>query len=352
MMDFEVRAKELLPDYVLSYFAATAGDAGNAEGVADWSAIRFRPYVLRDVSSIDTTTSVLGTPVRTPILIAPMAQQAAAHPDGEAAMARAAAAEGGLLGVSTNAAVSFASVAAEGAPWWFQVYVARDRHLTELLVKRAVHHGAAALLLTVDLATLFQGDANPRNWAEVPGKARLGNLTAEERAAAEADGKFTDRSVGFEIIQWLHELSDLPIVVKGVLRGDDALRCVDAGAAGIVVSTHGGRRLGYSISSAMALPEVVAAVGARAEIYVDSGLRSGEHVAAALAMGARAVFVGRPHLWALVAAGAEGVRAVLSGLTAELALVMKQLGVSRLDELTEDLLAGRIECHWSNRSAI
>ncbi len=174
MTDFEVRAKELLPDYVRSYYSATAGGASDAEGVADWSAIRFRPYVLRDVSSIDTTTSVLGTPVRTPILIAPMAQQAAAHPDGEAAMARAAAAEGGLLGVSTNAAVPFASVAAEGAPWWFQVYVARDRHLTELLVKRAVQHGAAALVLTVDMATLFRGSMNPRNWAEGPGKARPG----------------------------------------------------------------------------------------------------------------------------------------------------------------------------------
>jgi 4-hydroxymandelate oxidase len=339
MTDFEVRAKELLPDYVWSYFSATAGGACDAESAAAWSAIRFRPYVLRDVSSVDTTTSVLGTPVRTPILIAPMAQQAAAHPDGEAAMARAAAAEGGLLGVSTNAAVPFASVAAEGAPWWFQVYVARDRHLTELLVKRAVEHGAVALLLTVDMATLFRGSVNPRNWAEVPGKARLGNLTAAERAAAEPDGKFTDRTVGFEIIDWLHQLSGLPIVVKGVLRGDDALRCVDAGAAGVLVSTHGGRRLGSSISSATALPEVVAAVGGRAEIYVDSGLRSGEHVAAALAMGARAVFMGRPHLWALAAAGAEGVRTVLSGLTAELAFVMKQLGVSRLDQLTEDLLA-------------
>src|SRR5215204_5728471 len=199
--DFEARAQELLPDYVRAYFHATAGSgASDAEGIADWSAIRFRPYVLRDVSSIDTTTSVLGTPVRTPILIAPMAQQAAAHPEGEAAMARAAAAEGGLVGVSTNAAVPFASVEAEGAPWWFQVYVARDRRLTELLVKRAVRHGAAALLLTVDMATLFRGSVNPRNWAEVPGKARLGNLTSDELAAAEPDGKFTDRTVGFEII--------------------------------------------------------------------------------------------------------------------------------------------------------
>ncbi len=130
-----------------------------------------------------------------------------------------------------------------------------------------------------------------------------------------------------------------------MLRGDDALRCVDAGAAGILVSTHGGRRLGSSISSATALPEVVAAVGAHAEIYVDSGLRSGEHVAAALAMGARAVFLGRPALWALAAAGAEGVRTVLSGFTAELALVMKQLGVSRLDQLTKDLLADPVACH-------
>ena len=339
--DFEARAQLLLPDYVRAYYSATAGSGVvEAEGIAEWSAFRFRPYALRDVSTIDTTTSVLGTPLRTPILVAPMAQQVAAHAEGEAAMARAAAAEGTLLGVSSHAAVPFASIAAEGAPWWYQVYVTRDRHLTELLVGRAVEQGATALILTVDMMALLPASVNPRNWAEGPAKARMSNLTAEELAAAGPEGRATDASVGFEVIDWLREVSGLPVVVKGVLRGDDALRCVDAGAAGIVVSTHGGRRLGPSISSARALPDVVAAAGNRTEIYVDSGLRTAEHVAAALAMGARAVFIGRPLLWALAAEGADGVRTVLAELTADLALVMTQLGVSRLDQLTPDVLSG------------
>ena len=347
--DFEARAQELLPDYVRAYFHATAGSgASDAEGIGDWSAIRFRPYALRDVSTIDTTTSVLGTPVQTPILIAPMAQQTAAHTEGEIAMARAAAAVGTLLGVSTNAAVPFASIAAGGAPWWFQVYVARDHHLTELLVQRAVEQGASALILTVDMIALLPAAVNPRNWADVPGKARLSNLTPAELAAAGREGSAADASISFDTIGWLRDLSGLPVIVKGVLRGDDARCCVDSGASGIVVSTHGGRRLGPSISSARALPEVVEAVDGRAEIYADSGLRTGEHIAAALAMGARAVFLGRPLLWALSVEGSEGVRTALSELTAELALVMVQLGVSRLDALRPDLLAsngaaGRLE---------
>jgi 4-hydroxymandelate oxidase len=338
--DFEASAEKLLPDYVRAYFRATAGSGvGDAEGMADWSAIRFRPYALRDVSIIDTATSVLGKPVQTPVLIAPMAQQLAAHNEGEVAMARAAAAIGTLIGVSNHAAVPFASVAGEGAPWWFQVYVARDRHLTELLVQRAVEHGASALILTVDMMALLPAAVNPRSWAEVPGKARMTNLTPEELAAAGPEGIATDTSIGFETIGWLRELSGLPVVVKGVLRGDDARCCVDSGAAGIVVSTHGGRRLGPSISSARALPEVVAAVDGQVEIYADSGLRTGEHIAAALAMGARAVFLGRPLLWALAVEGSDGVRTVLTELTAELKLVMMQLGVPNLNSLTSDLLA-------------
>ena len=336
---FEARARQLLPEYASAYFAATAGSGvSDAESTADWSAVRFRPYTLRDVSALDTGTTVLGTPVRTPVLIAPMAQQVAAHEEGEAAMARAAAAAGTILGVSTNAAVPFSAVAAEGAPWWFQVYVTRDRHLTELLVERAVGNGATALILTVDMVALLPAAVNPRNWADVPGRARMTNLTPAELAAAGAAGTAIDPTVTFEVIGWLSQLSPLPVVVKGILRTDDALRCVDAGAAGIVVSGHGGRRLGPSITPARALPEIAAAVGDSLELYADSGLRTGEHVAAALALGARAVFLGRPLLWALAAAGSEGVTAVLDELTAELALVLTQLGVPRASELTSDVL--------------
>lgn len=339
-MDLEAEARAVLPDHVARYFAAAYGSgASHLSGLADWEAVRFRPRVLRDVSQLDLTTRVLGTSVQTPVLVAPMAQQVAAHADGEAATGRAVRQAGSLLGVSTNTAVSFADIAASGAPWWYQVYVARDRSLTERLVERAVEHGARALILTVDLTTWPAPDAHPRSWPEGPAKARITNLSAAERAAVGPAALALDLSLTFEDIGWLVQLGGLPVLVKGVMRADDAIRCVDAGASGVVVSTHGGRRSATAVSSARALPEVVAALHGRAEVYVDSGIRRAEHVAVALAMGARAVFVGRPVLWALAARGEEGVLAVLDALTAELAQVMAQLGAATLTDLTPDLLA-------------
>jgi 4-hydroxymandelate oxidase len=185
---------------------------------------------------------------------------------------------------------------------------------------------------------------NPRDWPGSQAKYRLANLTAAEQAAARPAGIAGDPSINFDTIGWLRELSGLPVVVKDVLRADDARRCVDAGAAGVVASTHGGRRLGPTISSAKALSEIVTAIGDQAEVYANGGIRSGEHIAAALAMGARSVFVGRPILWALAAAGQEGVEEVIKSLTEELRHVMVQLGVAGIDALTPDLLvtsAGR-----------
>lgn len=340
MFDFEAEARGLLPAHAAAYFAAAAGSGASlGEGIADWAAVRFRPRVLRDLSCVDLSTTVLGTRVETPILVAPMAQQLAAHPSGEIAMGRAVASVGSLLGVSTNAAVAFGDIAATGAPWWFQVYLTKDRSLTELMVRRAVGSGAGALILTVDMITPLPADVNPRNWPEGPDKARMTNLTAEELAAAGPGGTEMDPTLSFSDIDWLSQISGLPVLVKGVLRGDDAELCLAAGAAGIVVSTHGGRRLSPSISSARALPEVVRAVGDRGEVYVDSGLRNAEHVAAALAMGARGVFLGRPALWALSAKGEEGVAATLSGLATDLRQVMGQLGAPTIADLTPDLIA-------------
>jgi 4-hydroxymandelate oxidase len=339
-LDYEARARAILPAHVGAYYATGAGTGDiHLEGIADWSRVRFRPRVLTDVGSIDVSASVLGSSVRTPVLVAPMAQQLGAHPDGEAAMGRAVLETGSLLGVSTHTAVPFSVIAETGAPWWLQVYVMRDRSLTERLVHRGVDHGARALLLTVDMIALLPAAVNPRLWPDDVAKTRWANLTAAEQAEAGEHGLETNPSIDFSTIEWLKRLSGLPVLVKGVVRSDDAQRCVDAGAAGVVVSTHGGRRLGPSISSARALPEVVAAIGKQAEVYVDSGVRAPEHVTAALAMGARAVFVGRPALWALAVDGPEGVQAVIDGLTEGLRHVMMQLGAARLAELTPDLIA-------------
>lgn len=341
MDEMEKAARAKLPNHVSAYFAAGAGTNSELmEGAAAWSAIRFRPRVLRDVSAIDLTTTVLGTSVSSPVLIAPMAQQRAAHDEGEVAMGRAVASRGSLLGVSTATSVPFADISGTGAPWWFQVYVTRERHLTELLVERAVASGAGALILTADMMALLPPAVNPRSWPEGVAKTRMFNLTPEELAAAGPGATEVDLKLTFDDIGWLSELSGLPVLVKGVLRADDAANCVAAGAAGVVVSTHGGRRTGPSVGSAHALPEVAAALSGRAEIYVDSGIRSGQHVAAAIAMGARGVFVGRPALWALAARGEAGVAEVLDTLTAQLSLVMLQLGVSSVSDLaTCDLIA-------------
>jgi 4-hydroxymandelate oxidase len=237
--------------------------------------------------------------------------------------------------VSTNTAVAFERIAAAGAPWWFQVYLLPDPDLTRLLVERAAAAGATALILTVDLTPLVVPHSG--DWPDVPGRVRLGNLTAAERERLDSVWKTTDASL--EHIAWLREISGLPVVVKGILRADDATAAVDAGARGVIVSTHGGRRMGSSVSSLAALPEVVAAVGERSEVYVDSGIRSGSHVLAAVALGARAVFVGRPVMWGLATGGADGAASVLERLTAEFVGALAESGVRDLADVTPDLVA-------------
>jgi 4-hydroxymandelate oxidase len=333
--ELERSAAASLEEYVREYFAAVAGDPGRyREALAEWDAIRFRPRALRGQRDLSPATTVLGQHVATPVLVAPMANQVAADPRGEAATAEAAQRTGTLLGVSTNTAVAFERIAAAGAPWWFQVYLLPDRDLTQRLVERAAAAGATALILTVDLTPLVVPHSG--DWPDLPGKVRLGNLTAAERELLESVWKTTDASL--DDIEWLHRVSGLPVVVKGILRADDAAAAVDAGARGVIVSTHGGRRMGDSVSSLAALPEVVSAVANRCEVYVDSGVRSGSHVLAALALGARAVFVGRPVMWGLATAGADGAASVIERLTAEFVGSLAASGVRDLADVTPDLV--------------
>jgi 4-hydroxymandelate oxidase len=300
--------------------------------------------VLRNTATVDTATTVLGTPVSSPILVAPMAQQVAADPRGERATAAAAASAGTLLCVSTNTAVPFADVTATGAPWWFQLYLFRDRTISEQLVDRAVEHGAGAMILTVDITGLRHPSpeatysVDPTQWPLSPGADRLVNLDPDLRERSRGEGGWFDRDMGFGAVEWLHGRSGLPVVVKGVLRGDDARRAVDAGAAAVLVSTHGARAFASSIPSADALAEVVGAVGSEVEVYVDSGLRSGIDVATAVALGARAAFLGRPVMWGLATGGEEGVRRVLTTVREELVTAMDLLGAPTVADLTPDLV--------------
>lgn len=337
--ELEARAAAALPEAVYEYYRQGAGQELTAgEAVAAWDRLRFRPRVLRDVSARQVATTVLDTPVDTPILVGPATLQRHAHPDGEAATAAGAAAAGTLLCVSSNTGVRFEAVAAAGAPWWLQIYVVRDRGLTEQMLRRAVDAGARAVVLTADTPVVGQKyGAGQDVWALTPDDYLLANVDTAGRPDSALD-KADD--LGPDTIGWLAEVTGLPVLVKGVLRADDALICAEAGAAGVIVSTHGGRQLDGAVSSARALPAVVDALaGTGVEVYVDGGLRRGEHVLAALALGARAVLIGRPMLWGLAADGADGVRRVVGGLTADLRHAMQLAGANTLAELTPDLIA-------------
>jgi 4-hydroxymandelate oxidase len=314
-----------------------------------WSRLRLRPRVLRDVSQVSMATTVLGSAIEVPLLVAPMAYHRMAHPDGEAASAAGAGAAGAGYILSTQATMTVEEVAeaVPGAMRWFQVYVVRDRGWTADLVARAAAAGYRALVLTVDVPVLGNRLRDLRNDFQLPtglkpanappaGAARQRELDVDLLAQA---GQF-DPGLTPEVIGWLAERSGLPVLVKGVLRGDDALACLEAGAAGVVVSNHGGRQLDSVVATADALAEVVAAVGARVEVYVDGGIRHGTDVLKALALGARAVLVGRPVLWGLTMGGAHGVERVLSGLAGELQLAMALCGAVGVDDLTPDLIAG------------
>jgi len=352
-MDFEpleAAARAALTASAYDYFAGGSDDEATLrDNVAAWGRIRLRPRVLRDVTLIDTATTVLGTPLAMPILVAPVGYQAMAHPGGEAEAARGTAAAGSLYVASTVANTRLEDIAADAGPRWMQVYVQKDRAATAALVRRAAAAGYTALVLTVDLPVLGRRRRDERNSFTLPPGLTVANFgldmpaVAGQSGIAAQVGRDLDPGLTPEDIGWLQDTSGLPVLVKGVLRGDDAQLAVDAGAAGVVVSNHGGRQLDTAISGAQALPEVVAAVASsanpRAEVYVDGGVRAGTDVLKALAMGARAVLVGRPMIWGLATGGAAGVTAVLSELQTELANAMALCGARSIAELTPDLLA-------------
>jgi len=342
--ELEELACRKLPPPVSEYFRqGSSAGLSTAGAVAAWDRVRFRPRMLRDVSGVHTGTAVLGHDVAAPILAAPWTLQRAAHPDGEVATARAIAAARSLMVVSSNAGSAFEDIAATGVRWWLQPYILKDRGLTTAMTRRGVEAGAAAVVLTVDTPVVGRKlNVGPPVWDVVPGEFMRVNIdTSDADVALDKADDLTPDAIG-----WLAEITGLPVVVKGVLRGDDAAAMVAAGAAAVWVSNHGGRQLDQAVATAVALPEVAEAVaGTGAEVYVDGGLRRAEHVLAALALGARAVFVGRPVIWALAAGGADqaggtaGVTGMLAELGADLAHVMTLAGARDVTEVTPDLIA-------------
>ena len=337
-------ARAALPPDVWDYYAAGSGDelaVGEAE--AAWAEYRLRPRVLHDVSTVDLTTDLLGVPLASPLVVAPMAFHALAHEEGECATIAGAGAAGCLTVLSTRSSRRLEDVgAAATAPWWFQAYLMRDRSLTEALVQRAAQAGARAVVLTVD--TPYVGSkfrvagvrfAVPDDQYLINVAQHLGTRAVGREAAEQ------DPSMSPDVIGRLAEVSGLPVVVKGLLRGDEALRCIDAGAAAVIVSNHGGRQLDRAIPSAHALPDVVNGVGGRVPVLVDGGIRSGTDVLVALALGARAVLVGRPVLWALASGGERAVTESLGALTSHLRHVLAVAGAASIADLDASMVTIR-----------
>ncbi len=334
----EADARARLPEAVFDYYAGGSGEEATlADNTAAWARVRLRPRVLRDVSSVRTAIELLGTPLASPVLVAPTAFHSLAHPEAEVATARGAREAGSLLVLSSRASRRMEDVVAGAGPWWLQVYVFKDRGLTRALVRRAVAAGARALVLTGDTPVVGRKRRDRGDSAlalpEEDFLANLEGLTRRELAEQAPDVTFAD-------IAWLRELSGgLPVLVKGVLRADDARECLHHGAGGLIVSNHGGRQLDGAVSTADALPEVVEAAEGRVPVLVDGGVRTGRDVLRALALGARAVLVGRPVLWGLATGGADGVRRVLDGLREDTAHALALAGVPEVSGVGPDLIA-------------
>jgi 4-hydroxymandelate oxidase len=327
-VQFASVARLLLSDPVAGW--VDAGEEAPSDARAAFDRIRLLPRVLHPVAEVTTATTLLGTPVRAPIGVAPIGIQGALHPDGERATAQGAAAAGtiAILPVNATASVEDVRAAAPDAPLWFQLYAWPDRGALAEVVARAEAAGCRALVPLVNTPVPYP-HVPPRVGFRLPAGMELAHGAAAHGLDATLDPGW---------LEWLAGLSSLPVVPKGVLHPRDALRALDAGARGVIVSNHGGRQLPRSIATIDALPAVVEAIGGRAEVYLDGGVRTGTDVLIALARGARAVFVGRAACWGLAVGGAEGVRRVLDRLREQLVLEAATCGIPDLSSVPADLL--------------
>jgi len=350
LSELEALARARLAKMTWDYYASGADDERCVvRNAAAYEAIRLHYRVLVDVADRDLSTTVLGQRIAMPVAVAPTAFHRLAHREGELASVRGAGDAGTLFILSTlsNTAVEDVVAAASG-PVWFQLYVYRDRSATEALVRRVEAAGCRALVLTVDAPLLGRRERDVRNRFALPAELGIENLHAAGYArmpSASGDSglaayvaELLDPSLTWDAIAWLRSITSLPVLVKGVVRADDAVRAVEHGAAGIVVSNHGGRQLDASPATIDVLPRIADAVAGRAEILLDGGVRRGTDVVKALALGARCVLVGRPVLWGLAAGGRAGVAAALATLHRELDLAFALCGCPNVASVTRDLI--------------
>ena len=346
--DFRELAKAKLPGPTFDYVETGSTEQVTLrENTAAFQRLRLLPPVLSGVAKTDLSTTVLGEKIALPILLAPVAAQRLYHPQGALAAARAAAAMGTILGVSSSATNSVEEVAAASTgPKWFQLYVPKDRGIARQLVERVERSGYQALIVTVDLGEWK--DADRRNKFSLPPEMMRKHLrdlgyadVTDAMTPAEMSAYSTravDLTFDWDLFAWLRTVTKLPLIIKGVLRPEDARRAVDLGLDGIVVSNHGGRRLDGMPASIEMLPAVADAVGGKAELFLDSGIRRGTDVVKALALGARAVLIGRPYVWGLAADGEAGVRKVLEILRDELQNALISCGCRSVREVPRTLV--------------
>ena len=351
IFDYEELARRKLSKPFFEYIAGGADDETTLRRNREaFERIELSPRALVDVSHVDLTTSVLGQAVEMPVLLAPVAVQRLAHPEGELATAGAAAQAGTIMTLSTMASASIEEVAsASNGPKWFQLYVHRDRNVSKSMVQRADAVGYKAVCLTVDIPRLGRRERDLRNRLEYPpGVAHQNYIGEVERPPLEVGAGeselsasadvLIDPALTWEVIDWLRSFTSLPVIVKGIMTAEDARFAVDHGASAIVVSNHGGRQLDGAPASISVLPEIAAAVDGRCEVLLDSGIRRGTDIVKALALGANAVLIGRAYIWGLAVAGEDGVTQVLSMLRNELELAMALCGCRSVAEVGAEVV--------------
>lgn len=347
--DFELLAKEQLPEMAFAYLVGGAGEEVTLRGNRDgFSRIRLRPRMLVDVSHIDTSTTLFGDVLKIPVLLAPVAYQKIVHPNGEIEAIRGANLAGIPFVASTSATTAVEDIAREATvPTWFQLYASSDRAFTKDLVARAREAGCRVLCFTVDAPVRGQRDRDTRVGFHLPKGLERPNFRGLNPAAVAGNPRAEGRSIyspnldpklDWDFCEWLRSVAGMPVVLKGILTAEDAVRGLQAGADGFVVSNHGGRVMDTVMTSIEALPEIVEAVEGRVPVLLDGGVRRGTDVIKAVAMGASAVLIGRPYLYALALEGAEGVRRCVDILHREIEMAMAACGRPNIASLDPSLV--------------
>jgi len=328
LFDFEEIARERLPKEEYDYIAGGATDEisidRNRRAYASWA---FRPRVLRDVSALDLSTTVLGTQVSLPVLIAPCGGHKRAHPEGELATYRGATACGSIMAVSANSNTSFEDLAkAAKGHLWVQLYPFRDKEMTQEWLDRAKDTGYEAVIVTLDSQWPPKRERNIRNNYRRTRGVNYPAAGGETPRPAGRAGEGSDPAATWKDLEWIKSATELPVIAKGVLTGEDVELCGEVGADGVIVSNHGGRHLDNTLATVEVLSEAVAAAKGQMEIYLDGGIRRGADVVKALALGAKAVFIGRPLFWGLAVDGEKGVVRIFEILREEIEITMAKCG--------------------------